>query len=69
MIRLTQLRIDKFLTVEELAEKSGVTKTTIYNLERGDVTRPRRDTLRGLAEFFDVPPSELLRPAIQREAA
>jgi transcriptional regulator with XRE-family HTH domain len=69
MTRLEQLRIDRFLTPEQLAEQSGVPARTIRNLEAGEVGRPRLTTLRPLAEFFDVPPSELLGPSKPREAA
>jgi transcriptional regulator with XRE-family HTH domain len=67
--RLEQLRIDRYLTPEELAGETGVPARTIRNLESGDVERPRIRTLRPLAEFFDVPPSELLGPSKPREAA
>ncbi|MFI7676848.1 helix-turn-helix domain-containing protein [Actinophytocola sp. NPDC049390] len=38
------------LTQEELAERSGLSPRSIQNLERGRVSRPRRDSVRLLAD-------------------
>jgi transcriptional regulator with XRE-family HTH domain len=62
MIRLQQLRIDKGLSVPALAERAGVTKQTIYNLEDGKSARV--ETLVALAEVLEARPSELLRVAV-----
>lgn len=69
MTRLEQLRLDGRLSVQALAEKAGVTKQTIYNLEAGKSAQV--DTLGKLADALGVQPSELLRDAVfpQTEAA
>lgn len=59
MIRLQQKRLDAFLTVDELAEKAGVSPKTIRNLEEGRGARV--ETLKKLSETLKVAPSELLR--------
>ncbi|MCB9789493.1 helix-turn-helix transcriptional regulator [Candidatus Nomurabacteria bacterium] len=48
------LRIEKGWTQEELAEKSGVTYTTIIKLEQGVVDNPTLKTLESLAMVFSV---------------
>lgn len=72
MIRLTQLRIDAHLTPEQLAEKTGVSWQTIYNIENGTSKRPRIGTLHKLAAAFEgASASSLLLPAVppERDAA
>ena len=55
---LRQLREAKVLSQRELAEKSGVSPTTIINIETGKI-RPHPSTLRKLAEALGVAPEEL----------
>jgi tetratricopeptide (TPR) repeat protein/transcriptional regulator with XRE-family HTH domain len=43
-------RLDARMTQEQLADKSGVSVRTIVELERGQVQRPRHDTIRRLAD-------------------
>jgi tetratricopeptide (TPR) repeat protein/transcriptional regulator with XRE-family HTH domain len=47
---LRGLRTDAGLTQEELAEAAGLTSRAISYLERGEVTTPRRETVRLLAD-------------------
>lgn len=47
------------LTQNELAEKCGVSKNTIYNYENGK-SEPNKETLNILAEIFNVPVLELI---------
>jgi transcriptional regulator with XRE-family HTH domain len=49
----------KLLTQEELAEKAGVSPSTIVNIER-DQAEPHISTMRKLAKALDVDPTELL---------
>ena len=60
MKRLRRLRRDALLSVADLSAATGVPVTTIYNLERGDVTDPRDSTLFPLARHFSVSPDDLL---------
>lgn len=62
MTRLEQLRLDRLLSPEQLAKETGLHADTIRDLEARRVERPRVSTLRALAEFFEVPPSQLLQP-------
>ena len=69
MIRLTQLRLDKSLSVPELAAMAGVTPKVIYRLEEtgraGDVKK-----LKQVADALEVESaSSLLMPAISPDLA
>lgn len=57
---LRQLREDTPLTLDELAEASGVGKWTIWRLEQGHVGRPYPSTLRKLAVALGVDVSVLV---------
>jgi DNA-binding XRE family transcriptional regulator len=57
--RLREIRTRRFLTQEELAEKSGVSPSTVANIER-DHREPHFRTIRKLAKALDVDPIEFL---------
>jgi tetratricopeptide (TPR) repeat protein/transcriptional regulator with XRE-family HTH domain len=59
--RLRGQRLALGLTQEELAEKAGMSVRAISDLERGRIGRPRRSTLRKIAEALEPPGPE--RPA------
>jgi transcriptional regulator with XRE-family HTH domain len=60
MARLRELRRRRVLTLEELAEKAGVGRNTIWRLEHGLMgAQPR--TIRKLAKALDVEPEELVK--------
>jgi transcriptional regulator with XRE-family HTH domain len=59
MSKLERVRRMQALTQEELAERSGVTRSTISRLEDG-LQQARPSTLRKLAAALGVPPSEIL---------
>jgi DNA-binding XRE family transcriptional regulator len=56
---LEQIRKQRELTQEQLAEKSGVDQTTISRLERGDIKRPRWEVVANLAKALGVKPEKL----------
>lgn len=56
---LKAARVRRLLTQEELAEKAGVSPSTIVNIER-DQTVPHFRTIRKLAKALDVDPTSLL---------
>jgi transcriptional regulator with XRE-family HTH domain len=53
-----QWRMDKLVGVNELAARSGVSKTTIINIEHGRAT-PRIETIRRLSLALDVEPRQV----------
>jgi transcriptional regulator with XRE-family HTH domain len=56
---LKATRTRRLLTQEELAERAGVSQSTIANIER-DNAEPQFRTIRKLAKALDVDPTELL---------
>ena len=57
--KVKEARMRRLLTQEELAEKAGVSPSTIVNIER-DQTVPHFRTIRKLAEALNVDPTSLL---------
>ena len=62
--RVKNLRNQKGLSQEELAEKSGLSLRTIQRIEHGE-TEPRGDTLRRLSVTFNVSPEDIVDWTIQ----
>jgi transcriptional regulator with XRE-family HTH domain len=58
--RLKKLRESRFISREELAEKTGLHRDHIGRLERDEVVAPRMATIRDLADALDVDPAELV---------
>lgn len=65
MSELKKIREAKYLTQEELAEKSGISVRTIQRIEAG--TEPKGYTLKTLAATLDVSEKELLISEILSE--
>ena len=58
--KFRELRRRRVLTMEELAEKAGVGRNTIWRLEHGVMgAQPR--TIRKLAEALGVEPRDLMK--------
>lgn len=53
-VLVRRLRRAAWLTQEELAEKSGLSPRTIQAIERGQVTRPQRASVRLLADALGL---------------
>lgn len=53
--KLAQLRLRKGKSLQEVADAVGVSKTHIWQLEKGASQNPSVDLLRKLAEYFSVP--------------
>jgi transcriptional regulator with XRE-family HTH domain len=58
--RLKELRLQKFLTQVELAERAGISQRAITQIER-DRVEPHITTMRKLAAALGVEPQELMR--------
>jgi transcriptional regulator with XRE-family HTH domain len=57
--KLRKVRTRRLLTQDELAQKAGVSQSTIANIER-DNAEPQFRTIRKLAKALDIDPTELL---------
>jgi transcriptional regulator with XRE-family HTH domain len=59
--RLRKVRDMRLLSQRELAERAGLSPTTILKLESGRVDEPHPSTIRKLADALEVDPAELIR--------
>jgi transcriptional regulator with XRE-family HTH domain len=57
--KLREVRTRRLLTQDELAQKAGVSQSTIADIER-DNAEPQFRTIRKLAKALDIDPTELL---------
>ncbi|MDO5664378.1 MAG: helix-turn-helix domain-containing protein [Bacteroidia bacterium] len=57
--KVKELRNRKGFSQEELADKTGLSLRTIQRIENGE-TEPRGDSLRRLAEAFNILPNDLI---------
>jgi transcriptional regulator with XRE-family HTH domain len=58
--KLRRVRDERLLSQRELAEKAGLSPTTILKLEAGRVEDPHPRTVRKLAAALNAKPRELL---------
>lgn len=67
--RLTELCVERNITVNKLATLSGITQSTVDNLMKGKTRNPKLKTLYKLAVGLDMTVSELLDfPEMNEEA-
>lgn len=59
VVKLKEMRVDKGLSQRMLAEKAGVTATTVWKIEHGGGAHPA--TLKKLGDVLGVRASELMR--------
>lgn len=52
----------------ELADRAGVSRTTLYQIGRGAVTKPRASTLKRIADALEVSVESLTAEAFSRQA-
>jgi transcriptional regulator with XRE-family HTH domain len=57
--KLREVRTRRLLTQDELADKAGVSQSTIANIER-DNAEPQFRTIRKLAKALEIDPTVLL---------
>lgn len=58
-VKLTRLRRERFLTVQALAERAGVAKSTLVKIEGGKVRQPHLSVVKRLSEALGVPPQDV----------
>jgi transcriptional regulator with XRE-family HTH domain len=59
--RLRQLRRERLLTQQQLADTAGLGPNEVSRIESGKVKSPRFDTIRKLATALDMDPAELVK--------
>jgi transcriptional regulator with XRE-family HTH domain len=59
--KLRTLRAERFVSLRELSETSGVSKDTIWRLENGRSKRAYPSTVRKIAGALGVEPKELVK--------
>ncbi len=64
--RIRTLRAERQLTLDELADKSGLSKGLLSKLENNTDANPSLDTLHKLADAFDVTVGDLLEGEMVR---
>jgi transcriptional regulator with XRE-family HTH domain len=57
-MNLRELRHERMITQREVAERAGITVTTLSRIENGKVI-PTFKTIRNLAEVFGISPQEM----------
>lgn len=67
-VRLQAFRMRKGWNMDRLSEVAGVSRTTVYHLERGDIAKPRASTLYKLAVALEIDPHELSPDAMPFDA-
>lgn len=59
-VKLITLRTLHKLTLEQVRDRTGLSSSTLVNLENGSQTNPRLSTLNALAKLYDCKTTELL---------
>jgi transcriptional regulator with XRE-family HTH domain len=58
--KLRRVRDVRLLSQRELAEKAGLSPTTILKLEADRISEPHPRTIRKLVQALDIDPTEIL---------
>jgi transcriptional regulator with XRE-family HTH domain len=56
---LRRLRYERWLSIKELSEATGLSPNTIYRLETGGRTNPSKETLKILADVYGITLGEI----------
>lgn len=60
---LKSIRLVKGASLRAVEEATGISNAYLSQLERGDAQKPSPDKLHALAEFYNVPYTDLMRRA------
>jgi transcriptional regulator with XRE-family HTH domain len=68
--RARQIRLDRGLTLSAVSEATGVSRLAIRRVEDElRTSEPQAPTLKAIGDFYGVPASSLLLPAVERDEA
>lgn len=57
--RLKELRLERGLSLRDVAAKTGVSDSLLSKMETGRTTKPTQESLNRLALFYEIDPEEL----------
>ena len=60
ILRLDRVMADRKISLNELAEKVGISNVNLYNLKKGKVKAIRFSTLEAICDVLDCQPGEIL---------
>lgn len=66
MLNLQKIRLEKNMSVAELARRSGVSRPYILQLESKMYNNPTLDKIIGLCKALDVTPNELIKEELYK---
>lgn len=60
VLRLDRVMADRKMTLNELAEKVGITNVNLSNIKTGKISAIRFSTLNGICKALDCQPGDIL---------
>jgi putative transcriptional regulator len=60
ILRLDRVMADRKMTLNELAEKVGITNVNLSNIKTGKISAIRFSTLNGICKALDCQPGDIL---------
>jgi putative transcriptional regulator len=60
VLRLDRVMADRKMTLNELAEKVGITNVNLSNIKTGKISAIRFSTLNGICRALDCQPGDIL---------
>ena len=60
ILRLDRVMADRKVTLNELAEKVGITNVNLSNIKTGKISAIRFSTLNGICKALDCQPGDIL---------
>lgn len=60
MNKISEIRENKNISISILSKKTSLSARTIQKIEKGEISNPRIDTVRKIAQALDVPIETLI---------
>lgn len=68
ILRLDRVMVEKKISLQELAEKVGITNANMSNIKNGKINAIRFTTLDAICKVLDVQPGDILEYVEDEEA-